>query len=300
MILTVTLNPAVDKTCQTTGLLPGQVNRMRKTLSTAGGKGVNVTKILRQFHLPVMAMGFLGGYGGKMIEDALTKRGAECHFTKIRGETRTNMNILGDDGDVTELLEPGPRIAPKELGSFRKEFEYCLEQSSIVVLSGSIPQGVPANIYKELIERCRAEGRKVILDASGDSLREGVLAKPYMIKPNWKELEFLAGRRLPDRNDVETAAKRLAESGIRRVVVSMGGRGLLYVEGEKMIFEPAREVKALNTVGCGDCVVASMTMSEIAGDEPQIALRKAAALAAANTLTWESGSISMEQYLELL
>ena len=202
MILTVTLNPAVDKTCQIARLLPGEVNRLEKTFSVAGGKGINVTKILRQFHLPAAAMGFLGGYTGRMIEDAVMELGAECHFTRIQGETRTNVNLLGADGYVTELLEPGPEISKEELANFKKEFEYCLEQSSLVVLSGSVPKGVPADIYGELAARCRAEGRRVILDTSGELLREGVKEKPYMIKPNKRELEFLAGCRLPDRKAV--------------------------------------------------------------------------------------------------
>lgn len=300
MILTVTLNPAVDKTCQIARLLPGEVNRLEKTFSVAGGKGINVTKILRQFHLPAAAMGFLGGYTGRMIEDAVMELGAECHFTRIQGETRTNVNLLGADGYVTELLEPGPEISKEELANFKKEFEYCLEQSSLVVLSGSVPKGVPADIYGELAARCRAEGRRVILDTSGELLREGVKEKPYMIKPNKRELEFLAGCRLADQEAVEEEAKRLVEQGVRKVVVSMGSRGILYVDREQTIFEPAKDVKVLNTVGCGDSVVASMAMSELAGEEPSMALKKAAALSAANAVTRESGKIPMDVYLELL
>ena len=135
MILTVNLNPAVDKICEAEKVCPGQVNRLKSAERVAGGKGINVTKILRQFHLPVAAVGFLGGDAGKLIEDAMEELGVECHFTKIKGQTRTNVNILAADGQVTEILEPGPRITEKELGEFRKQFMGCLEFCRLVVLS---------------------------------------------------------------------------------------------------------------------------------------------------------------------
>lgn len=300
MILTVTLNPAVDKTCELGRMIPGEVNRMRKAFSVAGGKGINVTKVLRQFHLPVAAMGFLGGYSGRMIEDEMIKEGVECHFTRIKKNTRTSTNILSDDGYVTEFLEPGPDISEKELANFRKELEYCLEQCDIVVLSGSLPGNVPQELYAQLVERCRAEYKKVILDASGIPFKLGVAAKPYLIKPNRKELEFLVGRKLPDRASIEKEAKELVAGGISKVLVSMGNDGLLYVDKNTVLYEPAKEVEIVNTVGCGDCVVASFAMSELAGEDAEIAVKKASALAAANATTSESGRIPMNTYIELL
>lgn len=300
MLVTITLNPAVDKTCEIGKIVPGEVNRMRSAGGVAGGKGINVAKIFRQFHLPVAVMGFLGGYSGKMIEDTMDQLGAECHFTKIKGITRTNTNILGDDGLVTELLEPGPKISEKEYANFLKEFEYCLEESSILVFSGSAPEGVPLNIYATLIERCRAEGRKVFLDTSGEFLREGIKAKPYFVKPNLKELEYLAGKTLSTREEVIEEARKLIASGIEKVVVSLGAEGLLYVDATQVLFEEAKQVRVLNTVGCGDSVVASFCMSEISGEEPEIAIKKAVALSAANATTKEAADIPMNQYLDLL
>lgn len=300
MIVTVTLNPAVDKTCKTGRLLPGEVNRMREAASEAGGKGINVTKVLRQFHLPVAALGFLGGYSGRMIEDSMMKLGVECHFTRTKGDTRINMNIVGDDGYVTELLEPGPVIYEKELSNFRKEFEYCMEQCELMVFSGSVPQGVPADIYAQLIAACKREGIKTVLDTSGEPLKEGVKAEPYMIKPNKRELEYLVGKRLDSQEAVIGEAKRLIEEGVSKVVVSMGEQGLLYVDSGQVIFEEAKKVKAVNTVGCGDSVVASLCMSEVSGETADIAMKKASALAAANAATWGSADIVMGTYLDLL
>lgn len=300
MIVTVTLNPAVDKTCEIGRMMPGDVNRIRSTSSTAGGKGINVAKILRQFHLPCAAMGFVGGFSGKLIEDAMSKSGVECHFTKTKGNTRTNTNIIADDGYVTEFLEPGPEISKRELENFMKEFEYCLETGDLFILSGSAPGGVPLDIYAKLIEKCNVEKRKVFLDTSGEFLREGIKAGPYLIKPNKKELEYICGRKLSDMDDIIEEARKLNKSGIEKVIVSLGSSGLLYVDSKKTIFEPVKKVKTLNTVGCGDSVVASFAMSEIAEDTPEIAMKKAIAISAANAVTMDAAEIPMNIYLELL
>ncbi len=300
MIVTVTLNPAVDKTVEIARLVPGDVNRARSVVSMAAGKGINVARLLRQFHLPVAVMGFVGGYSGRMIEDAVRKLGAESHFTRVRGDTRTSTNLLSDDGYVTELLEPGPEISERELYRFKREFENCLELGELFVLCGSVPRGVPKDIYGSLIRRCREEGRKVFLDTSGEALREGIREKPFLIKPNLKELEYLVGRRLSDREAVVEEARKLVADGIEKVVVSMGPKGLLYVDGKEAIYQPAKKVDTVNTVGCGDSVVASLCMSETAGETPDIALLKAASLSAANASAPGTAWVSLERYLELL
>lgn len=303
MILTVSLNPAVDKTCEIESLKPGEVNRLLRVESVPGGKAVNVTKVLRQFKLPVMAVGFLGGNAGKFIEEGLEAQGVLCCFTRIAGDTRTNSNVVAADGSVTELLEPGPEISEKELENFRKQFQGCLEQCEWVILSGSVPGGVPADIYRELIEECHAFGCRVILDSSGEALRQGILAKPDLVKPNQKELEYLAGKSLDTEEKIKKAMQQLCDKTGGEVVVSLGAEGLLALSAkQKNEFwkQAARQVEVVNTVGCGDTVVASLCMSRIAGEEPEIMLRKAAALAAANATTRENGIIPMETYLELL
>lgn len=300
MVLTVSLNPAVDKICQAEGVRAGEVNRLQNVVSVAGGKAVNVTKILRQFHIPVMAVGFLGGPEGELIEEALETLGVECHFTKIRGRTRTNVNILAADGSVTELLEPGPLISGKELEEFERQFRGGLELCELVVLSGSVPEGVPTDIYARLTEECHRYGRRVLLDGSGQALREGIRALPDLIKPNLRELEELLGKRIRSRQELERAAGELCGQGIGRLVVSMGAEGLYYADRERHCYQPARQVEVVNTVGCGDTVVASLCMSVLDGDDAETALQKAAAMAAANASTGESGQIPMQRYLELL
>ena len=300
MILTITLNPAVDKTCHITELMTGQVNRLQSVKSIAGGKGVNVTKVLRQFGYPVIAMGFLGGYSGQMIQEKLTELGAECRFTPIAGETRVSTNVLGQNGYVTELLEPGPEISGEELQAFLEEYKVQVSNAQIVILSGSIPRGVPQDIYATLITIAKERGCKVYLDTSGEALKEGVKAVPHLIKPNRKEMEYLVGRRLVATEDMVTEAQKLLASGVEQVIISLGAKGFLAADKEGCIEQPACKVKAVNTVACGDCLVTSYCMSALEGKGRIEAAKCAAALSAANAATSVSAEIDKDIYEELL
>lgn len=196
MILTVTLNPAVDKTYTVGTLMLGQVNRMQTVTNIAGGKGINVAKILRQYGYEVMTAGFLGGYTGQFIESCMQKLQAQCCFTKVAGETRSSINVVAEDGYVTEILEPGPVISQQELSVFAEDYRKAVQECELVVISGSVAKGLPADIYAQLVDIAKQAGKRTILDTSGDALRYGIEALPYMIKPNQKELEYLTGYRL--------------------------------------------------------------------------------------------------------
>lgn len=300
MILTVTLNPAIDKTYTVGELVTGHVNRMRTVMSLAGGKGVNVAKVLRQYGYPVCATGFLGGYSGRFIEDYLKSEGVDCRFIKVEGETRSNINILADNGYVTEILEPGPEIGEKSMQRLFLHYETLLSECELVILSGSIAKGAPEDIYKTLIERARIKGVKTILDTSGEALRKGISAKPYMIKPNQKELEYIVGHKLANREAVREAALAVHAEGVAHVIVSMGKKGLLAVSGGKTFFAGAGKVDALNTVGCGDSVVASYAMSILEKERNERALLKAAAISAANATTLISADIPKKTAEELM
>lgn len=292
-IVTVTLNPAVDKTYTTQELIVGNVNRMRTVMKIAGGKGVNVAKVLRQYDFDVAATGFLGGYSGRFIEEELERRGAACRFVHVDGETRSNMNILADNGFVTEILEPGPVISAQKQREFMEQYERLLGECGMVVLSGSVGQGMDADIYETLTARAEDAGVPVCLDASGESLRLGLRARPRMVKPNLRELEGLMGRKLRDRGQAAEAARLLCAEGIARVVVSMGSRGLLSVTADGVLYARAPGIVPVNTVGCGDCVVASYAMSYMKGESEEEAVRRACAVSAANATTLESADIPM-------
>lgn len=299
-IITVTLNPAVDKTYTTQGVIVGNVNRMRTVMKIAGGKGVNVTKILRQYGCEVAATGFLGGYSGRFIEEELEKRGAECRFVHVAGETRSNMNILADDGYVTEILEPGPVISDGERMQFLEQYDALLSECVLVILSGSVAQGMEADIYETLIMRAAAASVPVYLDSSGENLRFGMRAKPQLVKPNWRELEYIMGHRIMDREAVIESAEFLRREGISRMIVSMGGKGLLSVTESGVLYAKAQGIEPINTVGCGDSVVASYAMSYVMGETEEQAIVRACAISAANATTVESANIPLETAEDLM
>lgn len=301
MILTVSCNPAIDKTYNTSNVMIGQVNRMRDLVSIPGGKAVNVTKVLRQFDAHVTATGFIGGYTGEFIEEQLRDMGVNTSFTTIRGLTRSNMNIIGDDGYVTEILEPGPRILSFEREDFMDRFRELVKISEYVVLSGSLTEGLSEDFYAKLIKICNESGSKAFLDASGEPLKRGIEAVPYCIKPNRRELEYAVGKKLTTEAEIIQAAYEYVKNGISKVVVSMGDKGLLQITKTKVIKAVPPHIKKVNTVGCGDCVVAAMILGMIQGLEDEDIMKFAAGVSAANATTLESGMIpqdKMDQIIE--
>ena len=298
--MTVSLNPAVDKTYTTQGLTVGNVNRMRTVMSIAGGKGVNVTKILRQYGYEVGAVGFLGGYSGRFIEEELERRGAECRFVHVEGETRSNINILADDGYVTEILEPGPMVSDEKRDAFFKQYDILLGECGLVILSGSVALGLDHDIYEKLITRAAKISVPVYLDSSGEGLRFGLRAKPQLIKPNWKELEYIIGHRLKNRGEIIESAQFLRSMGIDRVIVSMGNKGILSVTKQGVLHAKPPKIDAATTVGCGDSVVASYAMSYVTGETEEQAIVRACAVSAANATTVESAEIPLETVEDLM
>ena len=301
MILTVSCNPAIDKTYNTSNVMIGQVNRMRDLVSIPGGKAVNVTKVLRQFDAHVTATGFIGGYTGEFIEEQLRDMGVNTSFTTIRGLTRSNMNIIGDDGYVTEILEPGPKILSFEREDFMDRFRELVKISEYVVLSGSLTEGLSEDFYAKLIKICNESGSKVFLDASGEPLKRGIEAVPYCIKPNRRELEYAVCKKLTTEAEIIQAAYEYVKNGISKVVVSMGDKGLLQITKTKVIKAVPPHIKKVNTVGCGDCVVAAMILGMIQGLDDEDIMKFAAGVSAANATTLESGMIpqdKMDQIIE--
>ena len=157
---------------------------MRDSLDLAGGKGINVTKVLTQCGVEGTATGFVGGYTGRFIENAVTHMGANSQFIEIQKVTRTNLNIVGDDGYITEILEPGPYVTRWESDQLLDLCKKIVPSYDIVAISGSLPEAIAPEYYQKLIHICKESGAKVFLDTSGTALREGIKAKPYCWKPH--------------------------------------------------------------------------------------------------------------------
>lgn len=300
MVLTVTLNPAIDKTYRTQELIAGHVNRMKSMENIPGGKGINVSKILCQYGCPVTATGFLGGYTGRWIEEKIRAMGIVCDFVEISGDTRCSMNVVANNGFVTEILEPGPHIGGEDRLLFYEKYRRLVQECGLVVLSGSASPGLPEDIYVELITIAKAHDKRVILDTSLELLRKGVEAAPYLVKPNRRELEYLAGHRCSGQAEILDAARKLLDRGIAFVAVSVGEKGMYLLHEQRSLFVRAPRVKTVNTVGCGDSACASFAMSLLNGETMEEMLCRAVAVSAASAATMESGSVSQELVEELM
>lgn len=193
MIITVSMNPAIDKTVEIGKLIPGGLNRIQKVEYDAGGKGINVSKTIRELGGESIATGFLGGNAGKTIENVLNEKKIRNDFVWVSGETRTNTKVFEENGEVTELNEPGPVIGEEEMKTLMDKLEEYANEEALFILAGSIPSGVDKHIYAEIIRLVHAKGGKVLLDADGELFRNSLAASPDMIKPNRVELEEYAG-----------------------------------------------------------------------------------------------------------
>lgn len=286
MICTVTLNPALDKTVEIPDLTIDSVNRITTMRTDPGGKGINVSKVISKLGGRSVAMGILGGDTGNAIRSALESMGLETCFRFVEGETRTNLKIIDPVNHTnTDINEPGVTVSEEILNDFLNQVTGKLTAGDIVVLSGSLPKGSPKDTYYTWVKACRKAGARVILDADGELLAEGLKASPYLVKPNNHELSGLVGRTLEKPEELEKAARDLMEKyGIVKVVVSMGGEGALYVTGEETVYAQGLKVPVGSTVGAGDSVVAALAVAEESGMGLDETVRLSTATGAANVM----------------
>lgn len=262
MIVTVTMNPAIDKTVEIDRLQPGGLNRIQKVEYDAGGKGINVSKTIYELGGESIATGFLGGNAGKTIETVLNERGIRNDFIWVEGETRTNTKVFETSGAVTELNEPGPAITEEQLEELIRKLEGYADEQTLFILAGSIPNGVNKEIYSRIIHRVHNKGAKVLLDADGELFRNSLEAGPDIIKPNRVELEEYAGYDYrASGEELLQMARDLRGRGIETVAVSMGKSGAMLVQEGYEVKCPALSVKAHSTVGAGDAMVAALAYS---------------------------------------
>ena len=257
MITTICLNPALDRTVTVDSLLPGRVNRIRSTRTDVGGKGVNVAVVCRRLGLDAQVIGCAGVDGSGKLRAALEREGVGHTFHTVEGAVRLNTKVVLLDGSgVTELNEPGPTLTAEDLDLF---FDLAIEntrQSRFVVMTGSLPPGCPPDLYRNLIEMLAPV--PCLLDVSGDALRQGVKAKPFLIKPNHHELAASVGRELHTLSDIRAAAQSFVEAGVQHVVVSLGKDGVLYTGAEGAYHVPEIPVQVRSTVGAGDSLVGGL------------------------------------------
>jgi 1-phosphofructokinase len=260
MIITVTMNPAIDKTGEIDCFERGGLNRLKNVILDAGGKGINVSKTIKELGGETLATGFLGGSGGGFIKRVLCEQGIPFDFIEIRNEIRSNLKVVEADGNVTELNEPGPVVTKEELEALTNKLLNYANKDAIFILAGSIPSGIPKDVYHTLTLKIKEKGAKVFLDADGELFIQALEAGPDLIKPNRTELEeyFHKNDRVQE-NELITLGQRLLQKGIGMVSISLGPMGALFITKDNVLRCPGLNVDAHSTVGAGDAMVAALS-----------------------------------------
>ena len=285
MLYTVTLNPAIDKTVVIENLRTGAVNRVASVRTEAGGKGINVSKCLKNLGETSVAAAILAGSAGEALESMLQALSIPVLKVQAQGQSRTNLKIIDPvKKENTDINEPGPRVNAALLNELKEVLGHRVVPGDLVVLSGSLPAGVDKGLYGEWIRYFQGLGGCVYLDADGEPMRRGIEAAPYMIKPNDHELAALLGKETLSREEMLAEGKHLLETGIEEIVISLGGDGALFVSREGCFHAPALPVQVKSTVGAGDSVVAAMAFGQTRNLSREEKIRLSVAMGAASVM----------------
>lgn len=289
MIYTVTLNPSIDFIVRIDQLNLGSVNRMVSDDKFAGGKGINVSRVLQRLGVGNTATGFLGGFTGHFIEDSLKNEGIETAFVKVDQDTRINVKIKSQE--ETEINGQGPMISQEQLEALKAKLSQ-LTSDDTVVFAGSAPANLGNAVYKELIPLVRKSGAQVVCDFEGQPLLDALANNPLLVKPNNHELEAIFGVPLNSLNDVETYACRILEMGAQHVLISMAGDGALLVTEEATYFAKPIKGQVKNSVGAGDSMVAGFTGEFMKSQNPIEALKWGVACGTATAFSDDLATIA--------
>lgn len=259
MIVTVTPNPVLDRTLTVPRIAFNDVIRATAVRLDWGGKGFNVSRALKALGLDSVALGFVGGATGQMLEQGLNELGIATDFVHIAGETRTNIVIAETAGERhIKVNETGPTVSEKEITAFFQRASDLVQPDDLWALCGSLPPGVPADFYAGLIELLRERGARVALDTSGEALRLGSAAGPFLAKPNAAEAEELTGLRVDGAAAAVQASRWFLERGIELVALSLGEQGLVLSSGRETVWARPPAVRVGNPTGAGDALLAGI------------------------------------------
>lgn len=298
MILAVTMNPSVDISYPIQDFKLDDVNRVENVRKTAGGKGLNVARVVKQMGEDVLATGVIGGTIGDYIIQELTKSDIRNHFYKINQESRNCIAIL-HDGKQTEILESGPILSAEEGAAFLEKYRELLSEVSLVTISGSLPKGLESGFYRQMVEIGREKGIPVIVDTSGEPLRQVLNhnVKPFAIKPNISELFQLLDMEVEEST---SSLKQLLTNklfhGIEWIVVSMGGAGAFFKHGEDYYRVTIPAIEVVNPVGSGDATVAGLAVALKRKQSVPDILKTAMTAGMLNTMEEGTGYIDPEKF----
>lgn len=253
MIYTVTLNPSIDYIVEVDDVRLGDLNRMKRDLKLPGGKGINVSRVLNQLEVPNKAVGFLGGFTGRYIEEWLREEKISSDFVFVTDDTRINIKLK--HGEETEINGIGPVISDTEANLLLQKFAN-LNAEDTVILSGSVPPSLGADFYDKLISVCKQCGAEFVIDTTGAALQKALAHKPLLVKPNHHELAELFGVTINSKDEIITYGRKLLEAGAQHVLVSMAGEGALFITDNGVYHANAPKGQVKNSVGAGDSMIA--------------------------------------------
>ncbi len=295
MIITVTLNAALDKTLEVPNFTPGRRHRTVDQTTMPGGKGVNVARAIKRLGRPVIATGLAGGATGTRIVEALNNESILNAFVRIREESRTNTAVIDPTtGLHTEVNERGPEISPQELELFRDKLLYLAQGASMCVFAGSLPRGVEPDVYGELIRDVHKLGVTTVLDTEGEQLRLGVRAEPDIVSPNELEAEELVGHEFNDDDDRAEAVVEMTRLGAREAIMTVpdGCYARVLDEGSpSLVRVRVEEQEARSPIGAGDAFLAGFVAARYSGQRAVEALRFGVACGAESTQHFGAGMI---------
>lgn len=257
MIYTVTLNPAVDYYMDMNKLEEGELNKVNNSYTLAGGKGINVSKVLKNFGIESMALGFCGGFTGEYIRADLNKYGIKDNFILLEEDTRINVKIKTEKKE-TEIMGKSPKILKQNIDALLSIVD-SIEDNDILVLSGSVPSSVKEDIYKDIIDKIKSKNNvRVILDSRENAFKIAVKEKVFLTKPNKKELSEYFGKDIRSVYDIIVYAQQLVKDGSENVIVSLGKEGSIIVNKDEAYIGNAPDGELISSVGAGDAMVAGI------------------------------------------
>jgi 1-phosphofructokinase len=280
-IVTITLNPALDRTLYMPRFLKGQVNRVERERIDPGGKGINVAKTVKALGQDVVVTGFLGHNNTQLFTEYFQQKNIEEEFIRVKGDTRVNIKAVDEESsEVTEINFSGVSPTKTDFCLLEDKVYSLAKECEWFVLSGNLPGNMPVDIYAEIIGNLHKRDCKVILDTSGEALKAGIQAKPYAVKPNIDELSVILGKSLTIESGLEEGIEYLKQAGISLIVVSMGQKGALAVRGSEQLLVKPPVVTVGSTVGAGDTMVAGLAVGMARGLDLAETMRLSAAAAA--------------------
>jgi 1-phosphofructokinase/tagatose 6-phosphate kinase len=295
VIITVTLNAAIDKTLSVPSFRVGRRHRTVDQRTTAGGKGVNIARTLKTLGRPVIATGLAGGATGTRIVEQLTEESILNDFVRIHEESRTNTSVLDPtSGEQTEVNERGPAVSAREMETFRDKLLYLARGAAMVVFAGSLPRGVDADIYASLIRELERMGLTTVVDTDGEPLLQAVRAEPAVVTPNLIEAEELVGHEWGDQQERVMGVREIVEMGAREAIITLpdGCLAQLLVEGApRLLRARIAQREPVAPVGSGDAFLAGYVAARYDGATPEECLRLGVACGTESTARLGAGVV---------